>query len=266
MEGCLLAGQSELYRVSATVAGVAAPIDVTSDHLVQLTAMFEGGPSGCPGAITFSGETTGYRGQIATVGAVPMSFRGYCNSRITADINAAALPTENVDAAQVDIALLSQSITSFTTNPAGLALTLTGAGSIGAITSQAAASVGGSNVTVNSSWSQIGMSVAVPTRCSGTVPATGTLTDCGLTSTNPSAANPWTSRYWTPGFAPAGIITVAGAFSSSDVTDDTDLTVPGTPEYSFVYAGAVPAAQTASIVARIPNGPPALTITATVNP
>ncbi|MCC7542972.1 MAG: hypothetical protein IT379_42545 [Deltaproteobacteria bacterium] len=262
MDGCLLSNQSELFRVSASVAGVAAPIDVTSDHLVTMSAMFEGT---CPGALTFSsGPNDFYRGQIATVGTVPMSFRGYCNSRLTANV---ALAAENVDDAIVDIALLSQNIVSYTTNPAGLALTLTGAGSVGAITTQAGASVGGSTVTVNTSWSQIGMTpVLGVASCSGTVPVTGTLTDCGLNSTNPSAANPWTSRYWTPAFAPAGILTVSSVVTPGAPADDVDVTVPGTPEYSFVYAGAVPAAQTSSIVARIPNGPPALTITATVNP
>lgn len=262
MEGCLLSNQSELFRVSATVAGVASPIDVTSDHLVTMVPAFEGT---CPGALTFSsGPNDFYRGQIATVGTVPMSFRGYCNSTITADV---ALAAENVTAAVIDVALLSQNIVSYTTNPAGLALTLTGAGSIGAITTQAGASVGGSTVTVNTSWSQIGMNpILAVASCSGTVPVTGTLTDCGLNSTNPSAASPWTSRYWTPGFGPAGILTVASVVTPGAPADDVDVTVPGTPEYAFVYAGAVPAAQTSSIVARIPNGPPALTITATVNP
>lgn len=259
IESCLLGrdpavgltqpGQAELYRVTATGPGITAPIDVTSDHLIVLAVADGSVPGPTPAGACGAGSWSigGPWDQIITAQRPALTSAGYCNARITADVT--GITSVNVAQAAADLAILTGTRTSFTTSTP--AITMTGAGAIGVVATSAVASTTPGLVTVNTSWWNVGLVSGVP----GV--ATAATTRTGLVSTNPFAANPWTSAYWTPGYVPDGI-DMLGATG--------DLVIPGMPEYSFLYAGPVPAAQTSSVVARIPEVSSSANITVTVNP
>jgi hypothetical protein len=216
VESCLISNQAEQVRILASGPGIPAPVDVSSDGWIVLGIV--------PGAATCGVDFAAGRERIVTAGA-PAGTGGICGTSLRAVLDAASVPAGSVTPATWDLAVLTGPYGKLTRPPP---LTLNGVGGLASIETSGVASTYAGPVTIETSWWSAGWP--------------GAASPIGLVTDDPAVARPLTSRYWTPGFAPLGV--VAGG---------TDLARPGTPYFAMLAGGVIPSTSSAIIKVWVPG-------------